>query len=713
MPDRMLKFHRFLLCLLTAVLLAAVQFPAFGAPAVMPLKAGAKSSLYTPIQQLGQQFQSLVVGSAAPAANGESDENNAEPAPTFGTRALNLFITAAELLRAQGKAFVTNVAALPQLSLWFDRQINDPNLQNRWKIIGSDFLYRVGPSFLIALLLELSLIPIRSRLRKRRHENPRARIAALLTLFLLRALPIMVFIGVSTTLLDQNETQKLPRFIILNVVYALALSRIVVGLIKGIFMPHDATLRLVPLSDGQARYFYRWLGTFSLIIIYGYFLGDVARAVHVPDAVIATFANIFGLILVLMTIIVIVQKRAAAAVLLRGGLSAAKQDLSWKDSLRLWLARYWHVLAIAYLFIGYAVAALGISNGFALILRGTILTLLILIIMRWVFERINRWGARDTTPGAAMHHMVLRCLMKIVIGMLAILGIVAAWGVDIPALFATPFGLRLLGAIFSISVTVIVLAVAYEGFSSLIDRHLSRREEDSDALKASARVLTLLPMIRNTVFIALSIIVALVVLSELGLNIGPLLAGAGIVGVAVGFGSQTLVKDFLTGLFIVIENTIAIGDVVKIGDHSGVVEAISVRTLRLRDQDGAVHILPFSEVTKVINMTRDFAFAVISVKVAYDTDLDRAMAIIRSVGEELQKDPVFKRVILEPIEILGVDSLGDYSITLLARLRTRPGKQWDVKRMFLLKLKQRFDKEGIEIPLPMVVNVQKPPLAKD
>jgi len=122
--------------------------------------------------------------------------------------------------------------------------------------------------------------------------------------------------------------------------------------------------------------------------------------------------------------------------------------------------------------------------------------------------------------------------------------------------------------------------------------------------------------------------------------------------------------------------------------------------LRLRDQDGALHILPFSEVTQIINMTRDFAYAVVSVGVSYDTDLDRAMGVIRSVGEDLQKDPIFKRVILEAVEILGVDKLGDSSVTLLARIRTRPGKQWDVKRMFLLKIKQRFDKEGIEIPFP-------------
>ena len=146
----------------------------------------------------------------------------------------------------------------------------------------------------------------------------------------------------------------------------------------------------------------------------------------------------------------------------------------------------------------------------------------------------------------------------------------------------------------------------------------------------------------------------------------------------------------------------------KIGDHKGVVDAMSIRTLRLRDNDGALHILPFSEVTNIINMTKDYSFAVIDLSVAYDSNLDHVMNVIRLVGEDMQKDPIFKRVILEPVEVLGVENLGDSSITIRSRMRTRPGKQWDVRRMFLLKIKQRFDKEGIEIPFPTVTNIQRP-----
>nr|MDP9128732.1 mechanosensitive ion channel family protein [Pseudomonadota bacterium] len=155
-------------------------------------------------------------------------------------------------------------------------------------------------------------------------------------------------------------------------------------------------------------------------------------------------------------------------------------------------------------------------------------------------------------------------------------------------------------------------------------------------------------------------------------------------------------------LFIVLEDIIAVGDLVKIGDHQGNVEAISVRTIRLRDENGALHIMPFSEVSKITNMTRDFSYAFMDVGVAYDSDLEHVMEVIRAVSRDLLKDPTYGSLILEPVEVLGVEHFGDYSITIRSRQRTKPGMQREVRRMFLLRLKQRFDKEAIVIPFPTI-----------
>jgi small conductance mechanosensitive channel len=192
------------------------------------------------------------------------------------------------------------------------------------------------------------------------------------------------------------------------------------------------------------------------------------------------------------------------------------------------------------------------------------------------------------------------------------------------------------------------------------------------------------------------VLTGLIVLSHLGIDIAPLLAGAGVIGVAIGFGSQALVKDIITGLFILAEDQFGIGDVVDVGkDHSGVVEAITVRTVRLRDQAGTVHTVPFSEVTSVKNLTRDFAHVVARITISYREDIDRVVDILRGVSDELMADDNLAPLILDPFDYLGVDALGEYWVVLLLRIRTLPLKQWVVGRAFNRLVKIAFDKHGI------------------
>jgi small conductance mechanosensitive channel len=190
----------------------------------------------------------------------------------------------------------------------------------------------------------------------------------------------------------------------------------------------------------------------------------------------------------------------------------------------------------------------------------------------------------------------------------------------------------------------------------------------------------------------------------------PLLAGAGVVGVAIGFGSQALVKDIITGLFILMGDQIAVGDVVDVGkDHAGVVEAITVRTIRLRDQAGAVHTVPFSEVTSVKNLTRDFAYAVSRITIPSSEDIDRVVEVLRQVSDELMADEALRPLILDPFDFQGVDALDMSSAVLLMRIRTVPGKQWVVLRAFNRLVKIAFDKHGIRPPEPAPTTIVIPP----
>ena len=654
-------------------------------------------------QQLGQTLQSLV---ATPEGIEELvDESSLEPAPTLGTRTLNFVINCADLVRAQMQNFLTGFSAVPELSVWFAQQTSDQRLLARWTVIGETLLASVGVAGVVALMLECGLFVPRAALRRRPVTGLAARLATVFALFGLRALPLIVFVGLSIFNLNQADVQKLPRFIIMNVIYAIAASRILITIARGVLSPTMQTLRFLPLSDQQARYGYHWFSAFSLIVIYGYFLGDVAHAIKMPTAAMTAFGHALGLILVAMLIALILQNRAAVANLLRGRLSATQTDVTLFQSLRLWLARHWHRLAIAYLVIGYAVAALGVEDGLTVMLRGTLLTLLILLALRLLFAIIDRQIVCDVTTSVPLHHSVMQILARLTVTLCAGIGLVAAWGVDVPTLLAMPLGQRVVGSVLSIGATTAILVMVYEWLSRSIDRHLNRRTGDDKLRHASARARTLLPLMRHTLFIVFAAIIVMLTLSEAGFNIAPLLAGAGVVGVAIGFGSQTLIKDFLIGLFIVVENTIAIGDSVKLGEHSGTVEAISIRTIRLRDLEGALHSLPFSEVGKISNMSKDFSYALVRVGVALDTDIDTALAAIRAAAQDLQQDPIYQHLILQPVEIMGVDNITDTGITLMARLRTRPAKHWEVRRMFLLHIKQHFDQAKIKPPFATVANL--------
>ena len=192
----------------------------------------------------------------------------------------------------------------------------------------------------------------------------------------------------------------------------------------------------------------------------------------------------------------------------------------------------------------------------------------------------------------------------------------------------------------------------------------------------------------------------MLILSELGIEIGPLIAAAGVVGLAVGFGSQTLVKDIITGLFIILEGQITIGDIVEIAGHSGKVEAISIRTIRLRDVNGHLHVIPFSEVATVKNITQDQDYNIFEIGVSYNEDVDHLIETIEKVGSDLQKDKDFKSKINGEIEVFGLDKFEDSSIIIKGRIPTVHKQQWVVRREFNRRIKLAFDKSGIEIPFP-------------
>ena len=218
-----------------------------------------------------------------------------------------------------------------------------------------------------------------------------------------------------------------------------------------------------------------------------------------------------------------------------------------------------------------------------------------------------------------MIHGTIRFLLYL----LCLLGLLQLYGIPtFPWFVGSDLGQRVISACVTMFVTVLVALAVWEAVNAAIHRHLAKLQKEAQIAR-SARLRTLLPLLRSGLLITILIVAGLMVLSEIGLNIAPLLAGAGIVGVAIGFGSQKLVQDLITGIFLLLENAMQVGDVVKVSDQAGVVESLSVRTIRLRSEDGSVHVIPFSSVTTVTNMTKDYSRAVILAGVAYKEDYDQ------------------------------------------------------------------------------------------
>jgi small-conductance mechanosensitive channel len=248
---------------------------------------------------------------------------------------------------------------------------------------------------------------------------------------------------------------------------------------------------------------------------------------------------------------------------------------------------------------------------------------------------------------------------------------------------------------------IIVLAWLLFGVAKRLIRlshvRLRAREEGPEELR---RIDTLERVFTYALTVIVSVIVVMLVLSEFGISIAPLLATAGVAGLAIGFGAQSLVKDYFTGFVMLIENQIRVGDVVEVSGKAGVVQELTLRYVQLRDYEGSVHYVPNGTIVTVTNRSRGFAYAVMDTSIAYKEDIDRVYAVMQQTAAELRSDPEFALLILEDLEISGVDQWAESAVIIKSRIKTMALEQWKVRRAYLRRLKFAFDRHGIEIPFP-------------
>ncbi|MBF0373942.1 MAG: mechanosensitive ion channel [Alphaproteobacteria bacterium] len=602
------------------------------------------------------------------------------------------------------------LADLPRLLDWVAQQARDPLVRDRWveALIKLAILLTAGLA--AQWLVDRVLRKARAATRPPRDDlTPLARTPLEAARVLIGLVPLAAF-GLAAygalTLLETKEVTTLAAVLIMS---AYLLTRSVIVLAEALLSPHEPALRLLTIGDETAGYLLIWVRRLTHVSVFGWFGAKALRLLGLPAAGHLLLLKALGLLVTAMLVMLILQNRQTVREWIRGlGRPGARLAV-----LRNRLADIWHVLAAAYIAVAFAVWALQIKGGFDYLMRASALTLVILTVASIASAAIRRGVERAFTVGdelktrlphlearANRYLSVLQVVLRAAVAVATGLALMQAWGIDALGWLSSDLGRRIIGSLASIAMIVLVALLAWEAVSSSIERYLAQVDGDGNPIERSARARTLLPLLRNALMVLLVGVVGLMVLSELGVNIAPLLAGAGVVGVAVGFGSQKLVQDVITGVFILLEDTVSVGDVVSLGDHAGVVEAMSIRSIRLRDMTGSVHTIPFSTVGTVKNMTKEFSYYVFDVGVAYREDTDHVTAVLKEVGESMRADPEFGRFMVEPLEVLGVDKFADSGVILKARVKTQPIKQWIVGREFNRRIKKRFDELGIEMPFP-------------
>jgi small conductance mechanosensitive channel len=269
-------------------------------------------------------------------------------------------------------------------------------------------------------------------------------------------------------------------------------------------------------------------------------------------------------------------------------------------------------------------------------------------------------------------------------------------GFNWQAMFKTGFRILLILIITWVGIKVL------RSFLKRVEKQLVKKsaKEGEPPTESQKRIDTIIRLMRQGFMISIFIIVLLVILREFGIEIGPLIAGAGIVGLAVGFGAQNLVRDIISGFFIILENQIRVGDVAVINGTGGLVEKIKFRTIVLRDLSGVVHVFPNGTITTLSNMTNEWSAYVFEIGVAYKENTDNVIQLMKKVGKELFDDSEFKSSMLEEPEIFGVDKFDDSAVVIKGRIKTKPIKQWFIGREYLRRIKFAFDENDVEIPFP-------------
>ena len=684
------------------------------------------------VRQLRALLEAGATASTGPAPQEEAAEAKASPGAPVREAIARARPMAAEvlagieqafrdrwaLLRGTWRQMANSWERLPGVIEWSEAALDEPAERRAFGYGLGRVLTVLALAMAFAWFTAVVLRPVRAALRARPRGSIVSRLVSALTLFVIRLVPVLIFILAVSILIVLLRPDEETRTLVTVGAASIAIVRAGVLLAHVLLAPDDPSARLLPVSDGTARNLSRYVHWLLSVFVYGRAAISVLRWEGMPLLFQASLHRLVALVLFASAVwIVLRHRRGIGRAIERLADGVSEQD-AWRIPWR-WIGAIWHLFAIFLLFSLFAVFVVEGDDLFVGVLTTVATSLAILAVLVAALRYVERGSQAlglmaaeagvtdaDDEPDAAERAEGARrrrvrptlIVLRVAILVVAVLTVLDVWGVRTwGRFFEGQTGLG--GRLFDFVVILMALYVIWWVVNRLITRAI-RNLDDTGSERSSNRARTVLVLGRNVTLITLGLIGILLFMSELGVNIGPLLAGAGVLGIAVGFGSQRLVQDVISGAFNLVEDTFAVGDVVDLSGKVGVVEAVTIRTVRLRDVGGNVHTIPFGAIDVVTNMTKDFSYAMFDLGIAYREQVDEVMKVVQALGDEMRRDRAYRRVILEPMEMLGVDAFADSAVMIKCRMKVRPAAQWMIQREFRRRLKNRFDELGIEIPFP-------------
>jgi small-conductance mechanosensitive channel len=500
---------------------------------------------------------------------------------------------------------------------------------------------------------------------------------------------------------------SLGRAVAFGALNAYVAVRLVMSVAGAVLSPTIPAARRVPLSDLAARRTLRFIRLLSIIGAFGFIGGEVAAHLGVSREVYESIQKLVALCIHLFLVVAVIRSRRVVAGWIR---RAAGTSGPWA-SIGEAVAAVWPALAVTALLAWWLIWAGGVPGAYLQILRFVLVTGGILIASRLLGDLLRHVvnhrlaptpsDAAAAEPGRlASYRGLILTTLRLALVVLTLFVLAEAWGLPVSTWFESGHpGERLGALLLKLGLLGVLTIVCWEGANALVERHVARLTRES-ATQRATRIRTLQPIVRIALIVTLGGVVIMTALSEIGINVGPLLAGAGIFGVALGFGSQKLVQDFITGIFLLVEDAMDVGDWVTVAGVSGSVEHLSIRTIRLRDGDGSVHLIPFSAVTTVTNTSRGVGNVPVSVSVRPAEDPDRVATVLADLVREIRADPAFGPLMQGDLQLWGVDKVDGSMTTIAGQIACTDGGRWPVQRELNRRVQKRFAELGIEFAIP-------------